>query len=126
MHTGAPFPLPYFSLWVWIGIVWGFLSSVIITFLPLYESRAAILKVSHGCLSHVSESMDDDSITLLNQRINQVVRGVLGYPPVPAAKARKNEDVDASIATAASDVKPAAEEGEGGEEAKMAVAVVTE
>jgi hypothetical protein len=43
--TGAPFPLPYFSLWVWIGIVWGFLSSVIITLLPLYESRAAIGKV---------------------------------------------------------------------------------
>jgi hypothetical protein len=30
---------------VWVGIVWGFLSSVVITLLPLYESRDAILKV---------------------------------------------------------------------------------
>ena len=45
LPAGAPFPMPYFSLWVWVGIVWGFLSSVIITVLPVYESREAILKI---------------------------------------------------------------------------------
>ena len=45
MSTGAPFTLPYFQLWVWVGIAWGFISTVIITGLPLLESADAIKKV---------------------------------------------------------------------------------
>lgn len=44
-HAGAPFPLPAYTAWVWVGIVWGFLSSIIITFLPLYESKDVIGRV---------------------------------------------------------------------------------
>lgn len=48
LPAGAPFSLPYFSLWVWIGILWGCLSSVIITVMPLAESKEAIKQVVMG------------------------------------------------------------------------------
>jgi hypothetical protein len=48
LPAGAPFPLGYFELWVWVGIVWGFLSTAVITVLPLYESRREIAKVVRG------------------------------------------------------------------------------
>ncbi len=53
LPAGAPFALSYFGLWVWVGMTWGFLSSVIITVLPLWESRAAIAKVLQGVLDDV-------------------------------------------------------------------------
>jgi len=48
LPAGAPFSLPYFSLWVWIGILWGALSSIIITVMPLVESKEAIKQVLQG------------------------------------------------------------------------------
>ena len=48
LPAGAPFSLPYFSLWVWVGILWGCLSSVIITVMPLAESKEAIKQVVLG------------------------------------------------------------------------------
>lgn len=48
LPAGAPFSFSYFSLWVWVGIIWGFLSSIIITAMPLRESKAAIEQVLVG------------------------------------------------------------------------------
>jgi len=48
LPAGAPFSLPYFSLWVWVGILWGCLSSIIITVMPLVESKEAIKQVVGG------------------------------------------------------------------------------
>jgi len=48
LPAGAPFSLPYFNLWVWVGILWGCLSSFIITVMPLVESKEAIKQVVGG------------------------------------------------------------------------------
>jgi len=44
------FTRDYFAFWVFIAILWGFISTAVIIVLPVYESREGLMKVLNGVL----------------------------------------------------------------------------